>query len=523
MNMERTTVLFFPINAVGHINATLAIADRLKKDHHYRTVFMVLGPTIDSIESHGHELIVIKEKYPYEDYEIDENDDRMVDLDEEQLKKAGKKKKQFPGHLKWPQVALRYQRLFRTQPLMGIIKMLEVFKMVLFGEHVHNYEQIKRAIESLQPDMVFFDNIIPPLCVLEQENTRPWVQLRSANPLALLESNLPEGITPPHYCGAKLYNKQERTRMRQEEPDRWQELLADWKRQNKLLADATWEAQQPMRDHLEKHGCYRLRSGRVGNLIDSPHLNIYLCPKELDYDVDDDLGHYHPRWFRCNSLIRMNGNQNASSELDYWQAELDRGMQGKEELVVFSLGSIASGDEKLVKKYIEMLKDDHKRLYVVSKGINGDNFDLNSSNMIGANYIPQTWFLQRAKLAMIHGGNNGITECMYYGVPMIVLPAFGDQLDNGQRVEDLKLGRRLNLYETSKEELRQTIDELSRDQTTRERIQSIGLEMRDRDDLGKISIMLKKLIDDKRLSQEYIEQCRDKSFREVQANGFSHH
>ncbi|MFE2073600.1 glycosyltransferase [Streptomyces misionensis] len=55
----------------------------------------------------------------------------------------------------------------------------------------------------------------------------------------------------------------------------------------------------------------------------------------------------------------------------------------------------------------------------------------------------QPLLLQCAQLMLTHGGYNSIRECVGAGVPMAVLPVFGDQPQNADRVEELGLGARI--------------------------------------------------------------------------------
>ncbi|CAM02939.1 N-glycosyltransferase [Saccharopolyspora erythraea NRRL 2338] len=56
--------------------------------------------------------------------------------------------------------------------------------------------------------------------------------------------------------------------------------------------------------------------------------------------------------------------------------------------------------------------------------------------------VPQPLLLQCSDLFLTHGGYNGIREAVRAGVPMAVLPQFGDQPHNADRVTELGLGRR---------------------------------------------------------------------------------
>lgn len=49
--------------------------------------------------------------------------------------------------------------------------------------------------------------------------------------------------------------------------------------------------------------------------------------------------------------------------------------------------------------------------------------------------------LQHATSAVIHGGLATIKECIYYGVPMVVVPFGKDQMDNALRIVNNKVGR----------------------------------------------------------------------------------
>ncbi|MFD7656830.1 glycosyltransferase [Actinosynnema sp. NPDC059797] len=55
-------------------------------------------------------------------------------------------------------------------------------------------------------------------------------------------------------------------------------------------------------------------------------------------------------------------------------------------------------------------------------------------------HVPQPLLLRCTQLFITHGGYNGIREAIAAGVPMAVLPRYGDQFANADRVQDLGLG-----------------------------------------------------------------------------------
>ncbi|MCQ8192334.1 glycosyltransferase [Streptomyces rugosispiralis] len=57
--------------------------------------------------------------------------------------------------------------------------------------------------------------------------------------------------------------------------------------------------------------------------------------------------------------------------------------------------------------------------------------------------VPQPLLLESVDLFLTHGGFNSVRESMRTATPMAVLPQFGDQPGNAQRVEELGLGRHI--------------------------------------------------------------------------------
>ena len=124
-------------------------------------------------------------------------------------------------------------------------------------------------------------------------------------------------------------------------------------------------------------------------------------------------------------------------------------MRGGGPLLYLSLGSLGSADVELMRTLVAELADGPYRV-IVSKGPQHDQFELRR-NMAGAEFLPQTSILPQVDLVITHGGNNTVTESLYFGKPMVVLPLFWDQYDNAQRVHDTGFGVRLDTYGHTRE------------------------------------------------------------------------
>jgi MGT family glycosyltransferase len=192
----------------------------------------------------------------------------------------------------------------------------------------------------------------------------------------------------------------------------------------------------------------------------SPWLNLYLYPAEVDYARAHAL---EGSWHNLESSVR-------ATDEPWTLPESLAECEGA--LVYLSLGSLGSADVDLMRRLIDTLAVTSHRV-IVSKGPQHDQLEL-ADNMIGEEFLPQTSILPQVDLAITHGGNNTITECLRFGVPTVVLPLFWDQYDNAQRIDETGHGIRLDTYAHEPGELTGAIDRLLVDATLRDRLRAVS-------------------------------------------------
>jgi UDP:flavonoid glycosyltransferase YjiC (YdhE family) len=76
-----------------------------------------------------------------------------------------------------------------------------------------------------------------------------------------------------------------------------------------------------------------------------------------------------------------------------------------------------------------------------------------------------------------HGGNNTVTESLFFGKPMVALPLFWDQYDNAQRLDESGLGIRLDTYAHDPAELTGAVDRLLADRGLAARLETLAGEL----------------------------------------------
>ncbi len=384
------TIVFFPEGAYGPTNNCVGIGQVLQ-EHGHRVVFVIEESFAGSLEAQGFEERLMRLGPPPEVAEA-------------------------PGQF-WKDFIRDTSPVFRTPTFDQLGAFIEpTFRALCDGSRYVD-ERLREIFGELEADVIVEDNVVAFPAIAHSGT--PWVRLLSCNPLELKDP-----AVAPVFSGYA-----------QDDRDGWDAFRAEYLRAHADL-------------HLEFSAfCTDRGAGPLpeGEFIhESPWLNVYLYPAEIDYRRSRPLA---PTWHRIDSSVRHVG---AAFELPH---EIARG-EGR--LLYLSLGSLGSADVELMRRLVDALSSSPHR-FIVSKGPQAEEYTL-ADNMWGAEFLPQPAVMPLVDAVITHGGNNTTTECFHFGKPMVVLPLFWDQYDNAQRVQETGFGVRLPTYTFEDRELLGAVD-----------------------------------------------------------------
>jgi MGT family glycosyltransferase len=332
------------------------------------------------------------------------------------------------------------------------IEQLDTFVKPVWQELIrgarHCQQQLATIIDRTRPDVIVEDNVVgfPPLVTAGV----PFVRIVSCNPLEIKDPHL-----PPAFSGYPTADQ-----------SGWQAFRDEYERVHRPVWEDfnAWFIEQgaPPLPDLE--------------FIHEGAANLYVYPELADYQRARPLG---PSWHRLDSSLRR-------TDENFEMPDALAGGDGA--LIYFSLGSLGSADIQLMRRMIGCLAATPHR-YIVSKGPLHDEIEL-ASNMVGAEFLPQTSIIPMCDLVITHGGNNTVTECLHFGKPMIVLPLFWDQYDNAQHMQELGLGVRLDTYQFTGAEIRGALDRLLGDAELRGRLARAAITIQQRDGVRKAADLI---------------------------------
>jgi MGT family glycosyltransferase len=299
-------------------------------------------------------------------------------------------------------------------------------------------DRLREIIEELRPDVIVEDNVcaFPAL----PASGVPWVRIASCNPAEIKDPDV-----PPPFSGYPAADR------------------------------SGWEAYRDelRRTHADMHAAFDAFCRERGApglpdlefIHESPWANLYLYPDEADYARARPL----TGWTNLQASVRATDDAWELPEpIASPRSSPASPRSGDGPLVYLSLGSLASADVALMQGLIDTLAATRHRV-IVSMGPQHDQLRL-ADNMAGAEFLPQTSILPQVDLVITHGGNNTVTEALYFGKPMVALPVFWDQYDNAQRVDETGFGIRLDTYGHAPEELTGAIDRLLADEALAARL-----------------------------------------------------
>ena len=374
MNLtKKFTILFVPVSSIDHVNSCIGVAETMHSRGH-RIVFAVDQSFKGQFIKRGFEEEMIEKQLSLE----------------EQRNPSGKTIK-----------VLTENGLFDDHPPVNKEKM---FIRCLPAIATSKDNQIlAKIIHRVKPDVIVIHWFVVPSIV---KSGIPWVNLVSLQILTLID----DPRTPPKWLG-----------LPSDDPSQWdkyRELVKD---------DFDF-----MKNKFYHHLFGDEKPFPLDRFIESPYLNIYSYPLELDY-IDKRPLPQAPKWHRFDSFIRMKEEKFDLPEKLAYQ---------KGKLIFLSMGSLGTAHVKLMKRLISLIGDLPFR-FIVSKGkfknyfllflsvsqsvvikqislvtllidnifpgVYGDQYDL-PSNCWGGKMVPQIKVLPKVDLVITHGGNNTVTE-----------------------------------------------------------------------------------------------------------------
>jgi MGT family glycosyltransferase len=384
----------------------------------------------DVLRSRGHRVVFIVEESFAGTLEAQGFEERLMRLG------PPPEEPEVPGQF-WKDFIRETAPVFRTPTIDQLGEFIAPTMQALLDGARYVDDRLREIIDELGPDVIVEDNVCSfaalPAC------GRPWVRIASCHPGELRDPDV-----PPVFSG---YPAQDRTG--------WEEYWEEFRRTHADM-HASFDA------FCRERGAPGLPP--LEFVHESPYANLYLYPDEVDYARARPLA---PTWTNLQASVRAT---DAAWELPAALAHQDG------PLVYLSLGSLGSADVALMQKLVDSLADTRYRV-IVSKGPQHDQLTL-AENMTGAEFLPQTSILPQVDLVITHGGNNTVTESLYFGKPTVLLPLFWDQYDNAQRLHETGFGIRLDTYGHAPEELAGAIDTLLADSALAARLDATARRLR---------------------------------------------
>ncbi|XP_073701512.1 LOW QUALITY PROTEIN: UDP-glucuronosyltransferase-like [Garra rufa] len=153
---------------------------------------------------------------------------------------------------------------------------------------------------------------------------------------------------------------------------------------------------------------------------------------------------------------------------------------GEHGFVVFTLGSMVSQlPEAKAKEFFEAFRQIPQRVLWRYTGPVPENAPKNVKLM---KWLPQNDLLghPKVKAFITHGGSHGIYEGICNGVPMVMLPLFGDQGDNVQRLVSRGVAETLSIFDLTSEKLLVALRKVINDKSYKEKMAELSAIHRDR-------------------------------------------
>jgi MGT family glycosyltransferase len=144
-------------------------------------------------------------------------------------------------------------------------------------------------------------------------------------------------------------------------------------------------------------------------------------------------------------------------------------------VVYVSLGTLFHDNAAFYRACFDAFRGEPYRAIIsIGAAVSVDNLGAPPSNVSVHTRVPQLQVLARAAAFVTHGGMNSVSEGLWYGVPLVVIPQMSEQLIVGRRVEDLGAGLFLTNKEATADAIRASVRRVLAENTYRRAAVTIG-------------------------------------------------
>ncbi|KAM4609076.1 UDP-glucuronosyltransferase-like [Polymixia lowei] len=147
---------------------------------------------------------------------------------------------------------------------------------------------------------------------------------------------------------------------------------------------------------------------------------------------------------------------------------------GDDGFVVFTLGSMVSQmPEDKAKQFFDAFRQIPQRVVWRYTGVVPEDMPKNIKLL---KWLPQNDLLghPKAKAFITHGGTHGIYEAICNGVPMVMMPLFGDQGDNVHHMVARGVAEEINVFEVTSESLLEVLNKVINDKSYKEKMSELS-------------------------------------------------
>lgn len=138
-------------------------------------------------------------------------------------------------------------------------------------------------------------------------------------------------------------------------------------------------------------------------------------------------------------------------------------------LIYVSLGTVFNADATFFRACFEAFRHmDVRVIMSIGSNVSAASLGPPPQNVTVEPFVQQLDVLQRASVFVSHGGMNSVSESLYYGVPLVVIPQMTEQELVGRRVEALGAGLYLAKAKATAVNLRDAVERVLADERFRQ-------------------------------------------------------